>query len=194
MAAVGVDIDDVLYPWFDTAHRLSEAAGITNGAQPTSWAPYEDYGCTAEQWYEVLAAGAVDGSLYHEEPLPDAVSSLQALKDAGHSVHLVTARGLLANGHLIRTHTIAWLENHGVPLDTLTFSKDKSIVRCDYFIDDNADNIASVCSVKGTMGFLVDRPYNQHAATGKFSWRVPTVAHAVGIINYPQRHLVGLDE
>lgn len=191
MAAVGVDVDDVLYAWFDAAHRLSEAAGITRGVAPTSWNPWEDYGCTIEQWHAVLAVGAETGELYRDDPMPDAITSLQALKDAGHAVHLVTARGLLANGHLIREHTVRWLHDHQVPHDTLTFSKDKSIVRTDYFIDDNAGNIHAVVKA-GSHGMLIDRPWNQGAVG--FS-RYQSIWHAVGEILYggfQQRHLVVL--
>lgn len=199
MAAVGVDVDDVLYGWFAAAHRLSVAAGITGGVEPTSWAPYEDYGCTQEAWHEVLADGASTGDLYHDEPLPDAISSLQALKDAGHTVHLVTARGQLANGHLIREHTVRWIFNHQVPHDTLTFSHVKSIVRCDYFIDDNLDNIRDVTQSR-TVGLLVDRPWNQEQSDGTYV-RVPDVAAAVKLVldidtierAYPRRYVAGLN-
>ena len=30
---IGVDIDDVLYPWYERAHEVSVAAGITNTRQ-----------------------------------------------------------------------------------------------------------------------------------------------------------------
>lgn len=195
MAAVGVDVDDVLYGWFDAAHRLSEAAGITGGVVPTSWAPYEDYGCSAEDWHAVLAEGAVSGELYHDDPLPDVVESLRALKDAGHTVHLVTARGLLTNGHLIREHTVRWLHNHQVPHDTLTFSKDKSIVRTDYFIDDNLDNIRSVVPhVK--RAYLIDRPWNQAPADASY-WRVAgfqTATLNILYADFQQRHVLGVGQ
>jgi hypothetical protein len=34
---IGLDIDDVLFPWTDRAHAAAEAAGITNGAAITQW-------------------------------------------------------------------------------------------------------------------------------------------------------------
>lgn len=162
MTAIGVDIDDVLYPWFDTAHRLSVEAGITGDlvGSPTSWRPYENYGCTAEQWHEVLTAGAVSGELYYADPIPGSIEALARLREAGHTVHLVTARGLLANGHLIRSHTTHWLENVGAQFDSLTFAAKKSIVRVAVLIDDNVDNLFEFEKNTPGDGILINRPWN----------------------------------
>ena len=41
---VTVDIDDVIYPWYDTAHQVCTDAGISNGVTPRSWVVHEEYG------------------------------------------------------------------------------------------------------------------------------------------------------
>jgi hypothetical protein len=137
---IGIDIDDVLYPWYDTAHQLCVEAGITNGVTPCTWAPYEDYGCTDQEWYRVLSAGAQTGALYDAEPISGTVEQLCRLRDAGHTVHLVTARGSLRHGPRIQMLTIQWLHQHGVPHDSLTFAKDKRAVITDVFLDDAHHN------------------------------------------------------
>lgn len=160
---IGVDIDDVLFPWYETAHTICEAAGITNGATPTTWSPHEQYGCTLDQWLEVLSDATVDGTLYGGAPYPGTVEALTRLRDAGHTVHLVTARGFLAHGDLIREQTIKWLADHAIPHDTLTFSKRKAVVRTDYFIDDSEKNVKELADLHdGPIVYLLDQPHNRH--------------------------------
>jgi 5'(3')-deoxyribonucleotidase len=137
---VGIDIDDVLYPWFDVAHRLSERAGITNGVTPTSWKASEDYGCDDDTWYAVLAEATVSGELYDAPPFDDACHQLDRLHAGGHRIHLVTARGFMQHGDLIREHTIRWLRRWSIPHDSLTFTKDKRTVATDVFLDDAPHN------------------------------------------------------
>lgn len=159
---VGVDIDDVLYPWSAVAHELSRRAGLTDLEQlPATWAPFEEYGCTADEWYDVLAEGTLTGELYLRPPIPGAVDALTRLADAGHTIHLVTARGFLRHGHLIREHTIRWLAEHGIPHHTLTFSKRKAVVVTDVFIDDSEKN-AHELRQAGVRFYLQDAAHNRH--------------------------------
>lgn len=161
MTAIGLDFDDVIYPWFDTAHLLSSYAGITNGIAPTSWAPYEDYGCTMQAWHDVLSDGAITGALYRADPIPGAIEAMHQLKAAGHTLHIVTARGLLTNGHLIQKHTVDYILDRGIPHDSLTFSKDKTIASVRWFLDDNIDNVRSFRPFASTTPVLVVKPWNR---------------------------------
>ena len=74
---IGVDIDDVLTGWYARAHEISVDAGITNGKTPTSWAPFNEYGCTDQEWYDVLSVATLDGRLYSTEPYAGVVEALQ---------------------------------------------------------------------------------------------------------------------
>lgn len=156
---VGVDIDDVLFPWYDLAHEASVAAGITNGITPSSWAPFEDYGCTDQEWFDVLS-DALHSGMYEKEPIPGAIEAVRRIHDAGHRVHLVTARGLLAHGLAIKAATIAWIEAHDVPHDALHFTGQKSDVVVDVFVDDRPQHAFELeaCGIKT---YLIDRPYNR---------------------------------
>lgn len=156
---VGIDIDDVLFPWYDLAHEASVAAGIANGVTPTQWAPFADYGCTDQEWFDVLAAALHDG-MYEAAPIPGAVEAVRRIADAGHQVHIVTARGLLAHGLTIKAATVAWIEAHDVPHDALHFTGDKTTVRTDVFVDDHPKHTAALEGV-GTTTYLVDRVYNR---------------------------------
>ena len=157
---LGIDIDDVLFPWFDKAHAACERAGITNGVTPTQWSCYVDYGRTLEEWLAVMDAATLDGSLYTGEPYPGAVEALHRLKDAGHTLHVVTARGFFQHGDLIRKATIEWLRDNDIPHDSLTFTKDKTFVRTDAFVDDSWKNVSEL-EAAGVPTWMVDAPHNK---------------------------------
>jgi len=157
---IGVDIDDVLYPWYDTAHEVCVRAGITNGVTPTQWDVPADYGCTLEEWIATLQGGTLDGSLYSGPPYPGVLRSLERLVEAGHTIHLVTARGWLQHGHEIKRHTVAWLREWEVPYSSLTFSRDKTILAADVFVDDSPTNYDTLWQA-GLACFLIDQPWNQ---------------------------------
>lgn len=172
---VGIDIDDVLFDWYGRAHAACERAGITNGITPRTWAPGDEYGCGLDPWLEALAAATLDGSLYSGDPIPGATDALARLRDAGHTVHLVTARGFLQWGDLIRQQTVQWISDHEIPHDTLTFAKDKTLIRTDVFADDAEHNVAMLAAA-GVRVCLIDAPHNQHVA---HDWRAQHVADFV---------------
>lgn len=175
---IGVDIDDVLFPWFDKAHDACVRAGVTNGITPSQWQCWMDYGCTEDQWLEVMRVATLDGSLYTGDAYPGAADALRSLRDAGHSIHLVTARGFFQHGDLIRKHTVEWLEVADIPHDSLTFSKDKTLVRTDVFVDDSWRNVEQLTAA-GVHTWLVDAPHN-HTVT--YPHRVPDVVEFARII------------
>lgn len=155
---IGVDIDDVLYPWYDSAHRACEQAGITNGVTPTSWAPFTEYGCTDQAWFDTLLAAGIE--VYVGAPLDGAVEALARLQEHGHEVHLVTARGGFTNGLQIKAWTIEWLDAWQVPHDALHFCRAKDVVQVDAFVDDRPQHCDEL-ERAGVPTWLVDRPYNR---------------------------------
>jgi len=155
---IGVDVDDVLFPWYHLAHEASERAGITNGKTPKSWAPHKEYGCTDQEWFDALEVATLDGSLYAGELYPGAAEALQRLVDAGHFVHIVTARGFFKHGHLIREATVHTLKD--VPHHSLTFTKDKTIMRLDAFVDDAIHNVEALTAA-GIPTWMVNQPHNE---------------------------------
>ncbi|UFU04411.1 hypothetical protein LQF12_07510 [Ruania suaedae] len=162
---VGVDIDDVLYDWSGQAHQLTVQAGLAGSVQAvTSWAPHQEYGCTAEQWWSVIEGCIHDGRLFGAPPIDGALEALDRLRSAGHHIHLVTARG--SGGFspyeaAVQEQTHAWVSRHGVPHDELTFTADKALVRTDYFVDDSAENVVAIRRT-GSRVYLMDRPWNAH--------------------------------
>jgi hypothetical protein len=174
---VGFDIDDVLFPWYARAHEACVEAGITNGVTPVSWRPYEEYGCTKEDWLEALDVVTLKGNLYLKHgPDEDALRALRSLLFDGHEIHLITARGFIGHSRLISGHTVRWLEQYAVPYKTLSFTRQKGLrakqLGLNFFLDDNGDNFRDVARVLRPdlstgeyRSFLLDRPWNQDVAT-----------------------------
>lgn len=160
---IGIDIDDVLFPFYANAHQASERYGITNGVTPTLWRPYDDYGCHAQLWFDALEVATKDGSLYEGEPLPGSVEALANLRVLGHQLHLVTARGYFAHGDQVKVATINWLNTWQIPYDSITFTQDKTLVAVDVAVDDKPENVFAL-EEAGIPTWLVRAPHNAGVA------------------------------
>lgn len=182
MARVGVDIDDVLMPWAETAADLCRDAGLTGGLPPfPHWHFWTGWPCTDEQVWRVLDAATVEGGLYDYPPYAGVLDELARLREAGHSVNLVTARGFQGqHAGLIRRLTTEWVETWAVPHDSLTFAKDKTAVASGagwWFVDDSLRNYDALAGV-GVNVRLLNRRHN--LVVGDLSRRrVDTVAEFV---------------
>lgn len=167
---IGVDIDDVLHPWFLTAHSLCEAAGITNGVVPKTWRCAEEYGVDVEVWAKVLKQATEDGTLYGVPPIPGAVEAVRGLFWAGHRIHLITARGTAAwqsaeEKARIHGQTVEWIKEYAVPCDRLLFTHEKAKaareLKLDYFIDDAVHNFQYLeVAAPDTQTYLLTAPHN----------------------------------
>ncbi|HKY58351.1 MAG TPA: hypothetical protein VJL80_09960 [Aeromicrobium sp.] len=167
---IGVDVDDVLFPWFEKAHAACERAGITNGITPATWECWKDYGCTLDDWLAVMEKVTLDGSLYAGDPYPGVRDALAQLVDAGHTVHFVTARGFFKHGDLIKRMTVEWINDYDLPHHSLTFTKDKTVMRLDVAVDDSVKNVTDLTAAQVRV-CMVDAPHN----TGhQHTWREPT--------------------
>ncbi len=169
---VGVDIDDVLTDWFTAAHAIATTAGITNGNTPTSWRMWEDYGCTRAEWVRHVMDLAAPTMYAQLIPHPGARQALDDLRAAGHTVHIVTARGFGYHAGTVRHHTARWLDVHHLGHDSLTFSRDKTIVHTDVFVDDSWDNVNAL-NMAGVKAYLHTAPHNDQI---DYDLRVPNLA------------------
>lgn len=179
MARVGLDVDDVLYPWTWLAHEECSAAGITKGRRITQWAFHEDYGVSSKVVWDVLHRAYENGMLLNGEPIGDAEHQIQRLRKAGHTVHLITARGFEGPmAPLVREHTVKWLSKVALPHDTLTFSKDKRLINVDWFLDDGIHNYDDMRPY--TEAFLLNVVHNQVEGDGRR--RVDSLKEFVDIV------------
>lgn len=172
-----VDVDDVIVPWFETVDAECRAAFDPDGLLGPCevWSMWEHYKVPQASWEDCVIK-AVQTGLYHTvDPFPYAVEAINRLRWFGHRIHIVTARGFMANGDNIREWTPAYLERFGVGYSTLTFAKDKlqamSDLNCvfDYAIDDGGHNY-DVLADGGINVWLQEAPHNkQHRASQRVS-------------------------
>lgn len=159
------DIDDVLMPWAESVHlKCVEAKLALPDSTWSQWRMWEDYGCTKEQWLEVVNAQAVEGGIYHQEPYPGVLEAIDDLWLAGAEIHLVTARGFFDHGDLIRKWTGDWVEQNYIP-GKLHFAQDKGRVAKEigatHAIDDRLDNVKDLVAA-GVDAFLMTQPHNRN--------------------------------
>ncbi len=145
---VGIDLDQVVYPFAEVvAAYLHKATGrpLDELVVPNRWAFYTHWGYTSDDFLRLFADGIDAGFIFREgHPLPGALDALWALRARGHSLHIVTDRSV---GRCSQANTEAWLAEHQVPYDSITYAADKTVVRTDAFIDDMPHNVLALRQV-----------------------------------------------
>jgi FMN phosphatase YigB (HAD superfamily) len=177
---VGVDLDDVLYPFVQSlACFVHERTGrpLEELGPATCWEFYERYwGLPKNEFLELFEAGVDAGVVFSKgDPLPGSVEAVRALKEVGHSVHIVTDRFVGRRSH---ANTEEWLAKHEIPYDSLTYSRDKTVVRTDAFVDDNPKNVLALREV-GCAAFLLDTGRADQVGFRQ-EWTVDSLAGFVG--------------
>jgi FMN phosphatase YigB (HAD superfamily) len=158
---VGVDLDGVLYDFVEslrsyilTKPTFGPPLTAEQMPSPTSWEFYlTDWGIQTYLFLELCDKGVDAGYIFKTgEPMPGALRAMRELKAAGHGLHIITDRFF---GSLSEYNTRCWLAEHDVPFDTLTFSKDKTCVPTDMFIDDKPENVLALRAA-GCHAFLLN--------------------------------------
>lgn len=169
MKIIAWDIDDVLMPWYATAHDVSIKFGLTHigSDMPVTWYPYEEYGVEAQAWYDALALATATGYLYGQPPVEGAQSAIQGFHELGYIQHFITARGFMQHGDAIREQTLLWVEQHfGGWYEELVFTREKGIAAVElgvtHAIDDNVGNYEAMDDA-GVEVYLHTQTWNLHA-------------------------------
>lgn len=169
---IGLDIDNVLYPWSTVMTRWVERRkGLAPGTlddHALSWTWYKDqWGMTSEEFLEHFTAGVHAGVIFSEgDPSPGSVSCVRRLAAAGHRLHYVTDRAIagVSVEHAWQV-THRWLHDHGFPVDSLTITPDKASVGTDVFLDDAPHNIDALFAAGHPAPLVWDKPHNQRLRT-----------------------------
>jgi hypothetical protein len=163
---VGIDLDGVCYDFsasvreFLVSHH-EEYWAHEHCPPPARWEFYEDWGMDLSAFLAACHDGVDAGVIFtHGEPYANTAEAFERIKAAGHTIHIVTDRSFGTNG-ASEGATRAWLDCHGLPFDSLTFTSDKTIVRIDAMIDDKPANYHALEAV-GVDAYLLTRPWNQH--------------------------------
>lgn len=168
MIRVGFDFDEPVYPWYDLAHEASIRAGIALPEhEPTAWAPHKTYGCSLDEWVNVLDQEVMKtrGGMYRQPFQPGVVKLINGLYDDGYEIHIITARGSFGTlGERVKEITKKQITKNGLKLHALHFSKDKvpvaQKVGLDWFVDDALHNYDSLDDA-GINVWLLNERWNQ---------------------------------
>jgi 5' nucleotidase, deoxy (Pyrimidine), cytosolic type C protein (NT5C) len=131
---------------------------------------FDDAGHHTEEkdWPEIHELFSEPRHLWLVQPYPGAVDCLRTLR-ARFEIHLATSRLPEARGT-----TIAWLENHNIPIDDVHFlrrgKKHTSLGKFAAAVEDDYEQGAAFAS-SGTLCYLMDRPWNHSKAPAdKIKW------------------------
>lgn len=189
---IGLDIDNVLYPWSTVMTRWVERRkGYAPGTYDDialSWTWYKDqWGMASQEFQEHFTSGVHAGVIFSKgDPSPGSVSVARRLHAAGHRLHYVTDRAIdgVTPGHAYNV-THRWLHDHGFPVDSLTITADKTSVRTDVFLDDGPHNITALLDAGHPCPVVWDKPHNQtllYPARRVRSWHeFETLVEAAGL-------------
>jgi hypothetical protein len=159
---VGFDLDGVLYDFADAMRRwinTHEHDYNLGEGHPSMYNWWPEWGMTPEQWARFVHDGVDAQVIFCGPALDDAANQVRRVKEAGHSVHIITARFFGTDPEQSQRNTKLWLSEHDIPFDTLDFSKDKTTEPTDFFLEDVIKNYDAV-EAAGTLAYLVNRPWN----------------------------------
>jgi hypothetical protein len=172
---VGFDLDGVLYDFAASFARYLTMIGVSVAwplvdGEPVCWYFYRQMMSDAE-FVAHFRAGVDAGVIFSGPARPGAAESVRRIREAGHSIHIVTDRSLGSPGRA-QALTVAWLAEHGIGYDALTFSADKTVAALDVMVEDKIENWQELTAA-GIPTYLVDRPWNTGHDVGEF--RIPDV-------------------
>lgn len=176
---IGVDLDGVVYPFeIQFGRYLVDYVGFDEArcAVPVhSYGFYEEWGLTKDEFLDHCHEAVDLGVLFGVgDPYPGTRAALQRLVDAGHTLHVVTARGGMGTPGRAEGNTQFWLEHHLPLFESVTFSNDKTIVRADAFIEDRTNNYDAL-HFNGVRATLINRPWNVQEQEWPWRRRVNTM-------------------
>lgn len=197
------DYDDVVVPMVPALHRKAHEMGFHDNTQEAlaTWHGDKQYGISQTQWWSVFDELMAEGWYHNAPAVPGVVEGMHKLKSAGHRIHILTARGFMAHAGEIRKATYKNVEMLELPVDTITFARDKvfgmsqaldavqisldgsiPMPKFDYAIDDGDHNYEDLDSA-GVNVYLLEHPHNQAYRDNHPDVRtVPTVDAFVDMI------------
>lgn len=168
---IGLDVDNVLYPFGTVMTRWAErskalAPGTLDDVA-LSWAWYRDqWGMTHEEFMDLFRQGVLAGYIFTEGcPTEGSVSAVRRLHDRGHEVVYITDRAIPGvDEWLAFDLTADWLNQHGFPNPgNVIITGVKHSVRTDVLLDDKPEHITAAHAAGHPMPLLWARPHNRRA-------------------------------
>jgi 5'(3')-deoxyribonucleotidase len=164
---VGFDLDGVLFDFGQSVREYMDSVGLEYGfeGEPPCWNFFEYWHMTPAEFVQLCNDGADAGFIFRNNVRPNAVEAVQAVKDAGHEIIVITDRSFGTTPKVSEDATREWWAESGFPeFDEIHFSPDKTIVPTDIFVEDKISNFEALWDA-GTPCYLVDRPWNTERDT-----------------------------
>ena len=183
---VGFDIDGVLHNFGNGCYDYLVATGRAevwksgDNLKP-DWYFYKKFRepWTDEEFVQFCNDGVDAGYIFNGHVRDNAVAAVQAVKDAGHEIIVVTDRSFGTTPEVSEQRTIEWWNEFMFPwFDELHFSADKTVGETDIFVEDKIANFEALWDA-GTPCYLVTRPWNEDFDAGEY--RISDV------IEYPKK-------
>lgn len=164
---VGLDLDGVIYNFHASLrHYLHNNVGLkTPLPEPLVWNYHDSWGMSLQEWLDHFANGVDAGVVFsYGRPMAGAVEMVKNLQKSGHTIHVITDRSMGKPGNAASA-TVAWWNKYLPPFDSITFSRDKTVVKTDVMIDDKLENYDALVEA-GCDAYLLNRSWNKHSAFG----------------------------
>lgn len=161
---IGYDLDGCCFRFVPSlAEFIRQDTGRTHFPIQTCYEFYEvDWGYTLEEFMDFCHRGTDAGVVFGwGEPIWESLDVLHRFRGAGHSLHIITDRSWGSPGASERV-TRDWLDRFGYPYDSLTISRDKTVVPTDMFIDDKPRNVDELRAVGCEAWMLLDQDCLPH--------------------------------
>ena len=161
------DVDDVLCMYRESLYQSFKARG--KDIHWSRWETYRHADIYGLETYEELIDYMVDNAILENSELePGALAFMQAFKEQGYSIGLLTARGWHDKAMDI---TQAFVQKYHLPVDKIViagFMKKKTDYIPEFegdivaFLDDSASHIEDFIQQGIAQSYVMDRPWNQH--------------------------------
>jgi hypothetical protein len=166
---VGIDLDGVLYNFGDSVHRYLKSIGKGDlwKSGPTLkpyWDFYKDWGWTGREFVDMCNAGADAGYIFTGPIREGAKQAMDRIARTGNEVIIVTDRPFGSTPEVSHRNTVEWLLQHGIWYDELHFSADKTVGKCDVFVEDKLENYDALVAA-GTKVWLINRAWNSDVSS-----------------------------
>lgn len=158
---VGTDLDGCVYELLGRFRQwIHQEMGrpLASLPEPSRYDFWTQWGLSAEEFASAYEAAVCAGFLLAEgEAVPGARETINRLFDAGHEIHIHTAR-FLPDTTFAWEVTVGWLEKSGIPFTSLVLTDEKG-GGTDIFLEDSPANYAAI-EAAGGHPVLFSRSYN----------------------------------
>lgn len=167
---IAMDLDGVCFDFveafrqFCLKHKIGDPEMVARPA--LQWDFFtNDWGISREEFEDAIWVAIGNWDLYARPDFvfPGVVAGMHHLKELGHTLSIITDRSRFGPSGLAAAQTFQWLEDEGIPYDTVTFAQHKGeVLQADIAFDDATHHWQSYRDA-GVICVLRTHPFNAAA-------------------------------